>query len=280
MPAKQSLLQWPTAAPADEADGRKPSHAAAAAQLGRRRRYSAAAQLTLAGSIRCYECCALMSQPCHTLQRAMLCQRHSGTHRFASTDAENGQGKDLVPHSAAEGPAPWACGSDRTGAITYATFTAACCSIDMFAVVRELWWRSTDAISLETCPVRARASPEAHTHCAKEWSRGVARQGGQRLRSGRTACAVSGTSVWSCGAKVASCTQERPSRAPLDSPRSESACRCARGSGKATAKPKPIGRADRSEDRPLQQRQIAPALYGDHRRCIGDDGFGCSGREA
>jgi hypothetical protein len=216
VPAKQSLLQWPTAAPADEADGRKPSHAAAAAQLGRRRRYSAAAQLTLAGSIRCYECCALMSQPCHTLQRAMLCQRHSGTHRFASTDAGKRAGQGLgAPHSVAEGPAPWACGSDRTGAITYATFTAACCSIDMFAVVRELWWRSTDAISLETCPVRARASPEAHTHCAKEWSRGVARQGGQRLRSGRTACAVSGTSVWSCGAKVASCTQRASlSRAP------------------------------------------------------------------
>ena len=28
VPAKQSLLQWSTAAPADEADGRKPSHAA------------------------------------------------------------------------------------------------------------------------------------------------------------------------------------------------------------------------------------------------------------
>ena len=86
--------------------------------------------------------------------------------------------------SVAEGPAPCVCGSDRTGAITYATFTAACCSIDMFAVARELWSRSTDAISLETCPVRARLSPEAHTHCAKERSRGVARQASQRLRSG------------------------------------------------------------------------------------------------
>ena len=216
MPAKQSLLQWPTAAPADEADGRKPSHAAAAAQLGRRRRYSAAAQLTLAGSIRCYECCALMSQPCHTLQRAMLCQRHSGTHKFASTDAENGQGKDLVPRT------QWRRGRHHGRAAPIAQAQS------RMRPSRPLAARSTCLPWCESCgggqqmqslsrPARCvRAFRPKHTHTVLRNGRVVWRgKGGQRLRSGRTACAVSGTSVWSCGAKVASCTQRASlSRAP------------------------------------------------------------------